>query len=471
MAGHRITERFLYDPGGMREAPPGGYGRAAMTPTPWGDLEALRAKGLRPGPGTPREVVRKSQRRRLLAAMVVKGAEKGYANTSVADLLAASGVSRRTFYEHFEDKEACFLATLDEILGTAMEIAAARMGGGGSLDERARSAVETILELAVTQRAAACLCLVEAYAAGPPALARVDRAMKGFEQMLRAGVEEQPDRTPLPEEMVRALVGGLRKIVHTRLHRGTEAELPEVAPDLLELGLSYQGPGQLRRIRRANREAEPKRDHRDHSLLNGDPSARIAEATMSVVAEKGYSATTMADIAEAAGVSLSTLYTHFDGKAEAFDAALYGGRARLLGVTLPAYRRARSWPEGLRAVTATTLAFFEREPAFTRLITVDVYAAGPQALERRDLAIEAGQRIIEEGAARYRPGLKPIAHEAIMSALYSMVCHRVQDGRIGQLVEMTPLATYIALAPLIGSKDACTVANGGRPAAEPLERR
>src|SRR4051812_43743942 len=61
-----------------------------------------------------REEVASSQRARLLRAMAEVAAEKGYANTVVADVIARAGVSRRTFYELFRDKQDCFLAAYAE---------------------------------------------------------------------------------------------------------------------------------------------------------------------------------------------------------------------------------------------------------------------------------------------------------------------------------------------------------------------
>src|SRR5687767_6279952 len=71
---------------------------------------------------TVREEVAASQRGRLLVAMSDVVGEKGYAAATVADVLAKAGVSRRTFYEHFADKEACFLAAYDH--GVAAMLAA-----------------------------------------------------------------------------------------------------------------------------------------------------------------------------------------------------------------------------------------------------------------------------------------------------------------------------------------------------------
>src|SRR4051794_15717647 len=65
----------------------------------------------------PREVVVESQRTRMLSAMASAVAEKGYSRTAVADVINRAGVSRKTFYEHFANKEECFLAAYDEGVG------------------------------------------------------------------------------------------------------------------------------------------------------------------------------------------------------------------------------------------------------------------------------------------------------------------------------------------------------------------
>ena len=87
--------------------------RDPMTRTPWGDSDTLSSRKLPPGTGTPREQVVRSQRERLFGAMVAVSSERGYAATTVADLIALSGVSRSAFYEHFANKDECFVATLE----------------------------------------------------------------------------------------------------------------------------------------------------------------------------------------------------------------------------------------------------------------------------------------------------------------------------------------------------------------------
>lgn len=181
---------------------------------------------------------------------------------------------------------------------------------------------------------------------------------------------------------------------------------------------------------------------------------------MVAIAAKGYQATTVDDIVKAAGISNQTFYEHFSSKQEILDATLYSGRTRMMGVLLPIVRRARNWPEGIRATTMATLDFLAAEPEFAQLITVDVYAAGADALERRDLGLE-GTASTLEGGLQYNPEVSPVQREGIMSVLYSLVSNRVRRDGAGNLREMAPLATYIALSPFIGPDAALEIANGG----------
>lgn len=434
-----------------------------MVTTPWGNASTLRERRLPPGPGTPRSEVVQNQRERLFAAMVATAASKGYAQTSVGDLAELSGVSSRTFYDLFADKEACFLATLEAIIAPAEAITVAKMSQEGSWLERAEGAMGTFVKMLVDQPAAARLCLVETYAAGPVATQRIDEALGAFEALMQQAFEERPERRGMPSEMTRGLVGGFRKVVHTRLHRGNEAELTNQLAELMNLGLGYRPPPKPLRggpRRRGGRASAETSGGGAAAAPGEEPAERIVRATMTMVAAKGYRAATIADIVEAAGASLNTFYAHFANKEEAFDAALYSGRARMLGVLMPIFRRARNWPEGIRAMTQASLAFLAAEPEFARLITIEVYAAGAEALERRDLGLE-GTGVTLEGGLRYCPGVTAVQREAIMASLYAMVSNRLQSEGAATLPEMASLATYMVLSPFIGADTACEVANGG----------
>jgi AcrR family transcriptional regulator len=428
------------------------HGVPTTVKTPWGDASTLRERKLRPGQRLPHEEVARNQRERLFAALVAVVAEKGYEATRVADLLELSGVSRSAFYEHFGDKEDCLLAALGEFVAPAIGSLVDEAGSSSPTEERVRKAFESLVRMIVDQAPAARLCFVEIYAAGPRAVDEIDRTTDAFQVFVAETVERMQGREPLPPELARALMGGLRKVIHTRLYRGDEDELVDMIPQMWDWAWAYTPPPvPLRRPR--NRPPE--------TLDRGayDPAERILRALASVVAEKGYPAMTVNDVASRASISLSTFYSHFADKEEAMLAAVDSGSAQMLATTLPAFRRANDWPNAVRGAFGAMFAFCAAEPDFTKLGAIDVYAAGRRVLERRDQVIEGMEALLVPGY-QTNPDASPIAGEAIGGAIYSMIYDQVRRGAIQSLQELAPLATYVTLAPFIGVEEACEVANG-----------
>src|SRR4051812_13754758 len=186
----------------------------------------------RPGPARmARADVAAPQHLRMLRAMAEAVAEKGYANTVVADVTTRAGVSRKTFYEHFAGKEACFLATFDAC------VAAVRAGVASSLevvaDRPLRDQVERMLAaylgLLASEPAIAKANLVEVYAAGPEAARRRRASLEAFAVQLRdahrrlraAGVA-----TGKPDDAVyEHIVGAISSAVTIRVATGDAALL------------------------------------------------------------------------------------------------------------------------------------------------------------------------------------------------------------------------------------------------------
>jgi AcrR family transcriptional regulator len=429
-----------------------GYRPVTMVRTPWGNADTLRDRKLRPGRRLPPEEVASNQRERLFAALVAIVAEKGYEGTRVEDLLELSGVSRSAFYEHFNDKQDCLMAAVDAFIGPTIG-AIAEANGQPPGEQRARDAFDALIQLIVDQAAASRMCFVEIFAAGPRAVEEIDRAIDAFQGFVSATLEEMPGREEMPAELVRAMIGGLRKVIHTRLYRGEEAGLLELTPQMWDWGLAYLPPPEpLRRPR--NR--PPVRGQR---LEGYDPAERILRALASVVAEKGYPATTVGDIAARASISLSTFYANFSDKEEAMLAAVDSGSAQMLATTLPAFRRAPDWPHAVRGAFGSMFAFCAAETEYTTLGAVDVYAAGKRALEQRDRVMEGMEALLVPGFER-KPDASPIAAEAIGGAIYSMIYDQVKRGGAESMQEIAPLATYVTLAPFIGAEEACAIANG-----------
>ena len=194
-----------------------------------------------------RDAVLASQRGRLLEASVQVVAEKGYAATTVADIVARAGVSRRTFYEQFPDKEACFLAAYDTgvelVLGTIREAIDAV-----PVDDwraRARASVETFMDVLAVEPAFAQALHIEMFGAGPAALRRraevfglIAELWRGLHARAR---EEDPRLMVLPDDAFLALVGGLDELIRECLRTRGAAGLPELTEPALQVVFAFLG--------------------------------------------------------------------------------------------------------------------------------------------------------------------------------------------------------------------------------------
>jgi AcrR family transcriptional regulator len=214
------------------------------------------AKSLRVLPrgrhAAPREVVAESQRERVLVAMADAVAAKGYANVAVADVIERAGVSRRSFYEHFTNKEDAFLAAYDagvagllDAIGEAEEAAAAMEG---TLLARARAGTEVYLQLLADNPSFARTFLIEVLGAGPAALERRAAVHERFAQRLAATFDaiaaDAGSDLPRPADYVfRAAVGAIHELVIAALlERGAEA-LPELLRPILDVELRLLSAG------------------------------------------------------------------------------------------------------------------------------------------------------------------------------------------------------------------------------------
>jgi AcrR family transcriptional regulator len=179
-----------------------------------------------------------SQRGRLLAAMAEAVGTKGYGPVAVADVIARAGVSRKTFYEHFDNKEECFLAAYDagvELILDAIDAAIRDAAPGGPL-AIARAGTARYLETLAANPAFARTFLIEVLAAGPRALERRARVHARFAEQLatidRAARGSGGQPSPYA---FRACVGAIHELVTDHvLRRGAET-LPELTDALVDI--------------------------------------------------------------------------------------------------------------------------------------------------------------------------------------------------------------------------------------------
>lgn len=183
--------------------------------------------------GVPAAVVSQVQRERLLEAMVTVCAESGYGEASVERILARAHVSRRTFYDLFEDREDCFLAAYDEVLAYVVSLMVQAFNDADSVEDRMRGALQAFCDFCAAEPAAARACIVEVLAAGPRARARRAEAMERLSQLLETALRETMPDDRLRPLAARALVGGVHELVYQRVDRGEVSMLPALAAEIL----------------------------------------------------------------------------------------------------------------------------------------------------------------------------------------------------------------------------------------------
>jgi AcrR family transcriptional regulator len=422
----------------------------ATISTPWGEASELRQRRLFPGGGTPPEEVAENQRERLFGAVVAIASESGFEATTVADILALSGVSRSAFYDHFADKTDCLTAAASELLEPVIRAVESPRRDGVAREPK--EVLAGFLGLCSSEPAAARACFVELHVAGSRGEQVADRAFDALaaavENLAGAG---SSDGVPEPE-LARTLIGGVRKLIHTRLSRGEEAELADLAPGLWQwIASVVPPPGPLEAPRRQRAAARAGFD-------GYTPAERISRTVAAVVAEKGYSEMSTDDIASRASISLSTFYAHFTDKRDAVLGALEMSGAQITALAVPAARRADGWERGVRALYEAICAYFVAEPAMAELALVGVYAAGPQARRRRDRVIDSLVAMLLPGFAE-NPDAPPIAGEAVGATVYALMREQLRGEGPEGLMAVVPLATYLTLVGFVGPERALAVAN------------
>jgi AcrR family transcriptional regulator len=425
-----------------------------MVVTPWGNSENLRSMKLPPGPaGKPREVA-ENQRHRLLAAMVASIAVRGYEETGVADLAEISGVSPRSFYQHFESKEDCLLAALEGALSLAVERTLAAPPAADWREE-GRNRILAFASFVAEQPAAARMILVEAYAAGPAPSELVDRAILTLERTVKGRLDEIGLPSSMPGELVVGAIGATVAGARNRLLQGQLRRLPSFADELASFLLELQPP--LRPLRVANR--PPLR--RDEEREAGDHADRALRAFEALLAEQGLPRITMGQVAKRAEMSVRTLYANFAGREELMLAAVDAAAMQAVAAMLPAYRRNPSPPEGVRAAFSALFGMLASRPNLAHLLLAGTREGGAPALGRRAEVLRQIEPLLSVGVpAHQRPVSIRIASEALLNAVLEVSARRLAESGAESLPGLVAICSFMVLAPVLGTEQATAAAEG-----------
>jgi AcrR family transcriptional regulator len=432
-------------------APTGGLGATVSTP--------LYTK-LKPRPNGPgRERVARHQRARLHGATIEAVAARGYPATTVSELVALAGISRRTFYEHFADREGCFLASYDAIVaGAARRVAEACRGERDRAGALERAFGALALEIAAEPKAAR-LAFVDVLAAGSVGLERRERTRAVVERAIAQTLHE-PGGAPLPPAILRGIAGGIWHVARRRLLEGRPQELPALAGELRSWVLACGShaacelPASAPTVASISGARCPgERERREQSKL-------ILRTAAELAAREGYARVGTGRIAHEAEVPEALVIERYGSGGECFLAALELLTAEALGGALRDAQRAPDWPAGVHRAIATLMRHVAHDRAFAQIAFIEVFAAGPAGLSRGEGLLRGLSDLLLRYAPRaQRPS--PLAAEATVGAIWEIVHHQVAHRAVQQLPELAGCAAYMALAPAIGAEEAVRCVRAG----------
>lgn len=205
----------------------------------------------------PRDFVQQHQRERLFAALVELVDAQGYPATSLTQIVKRAGVARHTFYEHFEDKEALFLALFDRTAERTFRVVeAASEAESGPWEAKVRAGLAALLAMIGKDPALTRVVMIESQSAGPEAVARRTAVMNSFGEMLRTGRQDDPRQAELADPVEDIILGGAIWMVNKQLV-SDESRVEAMLPELLEFVIApYRGNAAAREVAGQGREDE-----------------------------------------------------------------------------------------------------------------------------------------------------------------------------------------------------------------------
>ena len=199
--------------------------------------------------GLSREQVALNQRERLIGGLAEAVAEHGYNAVTITHITQVAQVSRRAFYENFENKEECFLAAFEVVVVHLRELVAEAVAPVDDWAHEVIAAFRAILGFLAKEPDLARLCVVESLSAGPVVAERFQQTIHAFVPILERGRKERQSDRPLPESTEGSLIGALALLAGRSILAGEAERLDRLLPDFTEFVLTpYLGFEEAHRL-------------------------------------------------------------------------------------------------------------------------------------------------------------------------------------------------------------------------------
>jgi AcrR family transcriptional regulator len=411
--------------------------------------------------GMGRDEVARNQRARLYGAMIEAISRRGYKATTVAHVIALAGVSRRAFYELFENKEACFLATYDIVVARSrkrvLDAWTAEHGWANRIHAGCKALLDDISESPKGPQ----LVFVDSLGIGPRARERMLLAGFTFERLVTTGFQLAPDGIGFPRLTSRGIVGGVRHVIFRRLLEGRERELRTLSDEVLDWVESYRTPAAARLGVPASAIQRHQPPTPAAFLASDDKRARVLGSVVHLTLDEGYSQLTDPQIAQFAGVSTEAFHKQFPSKEECFLAVLDEFVREALETVTPAFEEATNWPEGVYRAVAAFIEYLVSHEALLRIAFIDLFEVGPAMVGRMTRSVEGFTKMLTDNGPAPRRG-PDVALEAVTGAVWAIITSYVSNGRLQRLPCLVDYLTFTVLAPYIGPKEAVEAIQAAR---------
>lgn len=415
-----------------------------------GLLSATAYERLKPGPGQSPEQVKASQRTRIHRAMVELTAAVGYEHVTVRALTRMAGVSSRSFYGQFTNREECLASTADSVGCELLRAAARRAVDGGGWKDQLRASLDGLFMGLADRPKAARLLLLEVHAAGWPTRTRAAELTANLETLV-AHLLVRGDVAPAPPDLlVAGIAAGITRIATATTLTGRSDELRSLSGEVADWAIDIYDERRVALC--ATSDSTIHGSRREPGPLPAELSVvdsygedeRILSAAIKLAIRTGFGDLTVSKIRREAGVSRRSFDARFGDVVECFLNAIES-------LALGAVRRAARWAASVddaqpeyRMVLALC-AMAARNEAQARLVLATIVHPGRRGLERRE-------RLISDTAGQLASSDRPdvpvslIRAEATVAAMWRIAQKEVVAGRASRLPRSALLLASLAAA-------------------------
>jgi AcrR family transcriptional regulator len=408
-----------------------------------------------------------TQRQRILAGLISCLARQEYAATTVAHIIARAGVSRPTFYEFFADKEDCLVQAIADTAETLCARAALDISSAGGTSS-VYASVAALLEFCRASANPARLLTTASLEAGPAALDERDRWILTIAKMVDDRDGEGPGDGRVPDLDSGILLGGVSRLIATRLRQGRALD-ERFRSELLAWIESYEAaPGERvwhsLRSSSAHTALQPIVDPplgyapvgggaRSRPRDVGRDRQQLLFTAAELLREKGFAATTATEVAKRAGIGSRHFSRLFSDKREVLLELFQLGSRRTLAATAAAYFSRASWPERQWRAGEAFISYVGLNPVLPQMGFVEAYSGGARGARQVDHILAAFTLFLREGDLLLAPGAyRPTrtAREAIAAYNFELFYREARRGPRADFASLLAQPQLCTLTPFLG---------------------